>query len=89
MNTVYIARYIRNDRHTLTSVAFSSYESAKDFLLSAYEKDLPNLLKADNALESAFGCRINWPSIEIAREKFEERQQISVYGYIETLEVHD
>ena len=34
-------------------------------------------------------CRINWPPIETAREKFEERQQISVYGYVETLEVHD
>lgn len=89
MNTVYIARYIRNDRHTLTSVAFSSYESAKDFLLAAYEKDLPNLLKSDDDLESAFGCRINWPSIETARERFDDFQQISVYGYIETLEVHD
>lgn len=89
MNTVYIARYIENDRHTLTSVAFSSYESAKDFLLSAYEKDLPNLLKADDNLESAFNCRINWPPIETARERFDDRQQISVYGYIETLEVYD
>lgn len=89
MNTVHIARYIRNDRHTLTSVAFSSYESAKDFLLSTYEKDLPSLLKADDALESEFNCRINWPPIETAREKFDEFQQISVYGYIETLEVHD
>ena len=89
MNMVHIVRYTRNDRHSLTSVAFRSYKSAKDFLLSAYEKDLPNLLKADDDLESAFGCRIDWPSIETAREKFEERQQISVYGYIETLEVHD
>lgn len=89
MNKVYIARYIRNDRHTLTSVAFSSYESAKNFLLAAYENDLPSLLKADDVLESKFDCRINWPPIETAREKFDEFQQISVYGYIETLEVHD
>ena len=89
MNTVYIARYIENDRHTLMSVAFSGYESAKNFLLAAYEKDLPNLLKADDVLESEFDCRINWPSIEAAREKFDDFQQISVYGYIETLEVHD
>lgn len=89
MNIVYIARYIENDCHTLMSVAFSSYESAKDFLLSAYEKDLPNLLKADDNLESAFDCRINWPPIEAARERFDDRQQISMYGYIETLEVHD
>ena len=89
MNKVYIARYIKNDRHTLTFVAFSSYESAKDFLLATYEKDLPNLLKADDALESEFGCRINWPPIEIAREKFDDLQSISVYRYIETLEVYD
>ena len=89
MNKVYIARYTRNDRHTLTSVAFNSYERAKNFLLAAYEKDLPSLLKADNDLESAFDCCINWPPIETAREKFDEFQQISVYGYIETLEAHD
>ena len=47
------------------------------------------LVKAVDALESEFGCRINWPPIETAQEKFDDLQSISVYGYVETLEVHD
>lgn len=89
MDKVYIANYFGKNSNILTSTAFSNYESAKNFLLSIYEEELPILLKADDILEAEHGFRMNWPPIDIAREKFDKFHNIKSYAYIEILEVHD
>lgn len=89
MNKVYIANYFSNNSNTLISTAFSNYESAKNFLLTVYEEELPTLLKTDDILEAECGFRMDWPSVDIAREKFDKFHSIKSYAYIETLEVHD
>lgn len=89
MKKVYIANYFGKNSNVLTSTAFSTYESAKNFLLAVYEEELPILLKTDNILEAEHGFRMNWPSVDIAREEFDKFQRIKTYAYIEILEVHD